>query len=228
MGNLDGRHIAWRHDHPHSQPGRTEQVCGEVEGQPDAAMGRRISWQEAAVERDARPGDALHVGHVCIVIEVRVVLRFLLDDAEDAGGRLASLLAARNRRPQDPPVGVIDGDPLVAQRNDGHDRLAGGARPNGLDRVFAPSACGAGRFSRSDQRGQTHNGKTRGPHPCLLVFRALEPRRHASSHPIVASPAWTQETHNVIRSNLPTRNSPVVSGLTRAVHPIGPPSPRRS
>src|SRR4051794_30197871 len=98
-------------------------------------MGCRIAWEEAAVERDARPGDALHMGHVGIVIQVRVVLGFLLDDAEDAGGRLASLLTARYRRPQDPAVSVIDGDLLIAQRNDGHDRLAGRARFDGLDRA---------------------------------------------------------------------------------------------
>ena len=76
MGDIDGRHVTRRHDHPHAQAGRVEQACGEVEGHPDAAVGRRISRQEAAVERDARPGDALHVRHVGIVIKVRVVLRF--------------------------------------------------------------------------------------------------------------------------------------------------------
>src|SRR5260221_3807019 len=64
---------------------------------------------------------------------------YFLDDAEDPGGRLASLRAARHRRPQDPPLGVVDGDPLVAERNDGHERLAGAARLNGLDRAFAAS-----------------------------------------------------------------------------------------
>jgi hypothetical protein len=57
-------------------------------------MGCRISGQNAAVERDARPGDALHVGHVRIIIDVGVVVRFLLDDAKNPGGRFAPLLAA--------------------------------------------------------------------------------------------------------------------------------------
>ena len=163
MGYLNGRHIGWCHDNPQAQPGRVEQACCEVEGHPNAAVGRRISWQGAAVERDARPGNALHVGHVGIVIQVRVVLFFFLDDAEDPGGRLASLLAARHRRPENPAVGVIDGDPLVVERNDRHDRLAGGARLDGFDRAFAPTVCGAHMISGRDQRSQARNGKMRGP-----------------------------------------------------------------
>ena len=104
MGDLDGRRIARRHDHPHAQPGDVEQAFGEVERHPDAAVRCRISRQRAAVQRDARPGDALHVRHVRVVIKVRVVLGILLDDAEDAGRRLASLLAARYRRPQIQPL----------------------------------------------------------------------------------------------------------------------------
>ena len=53
MGNLNRRHIAWRHDHPHAYRGRAEQAFGEVEGQSDTAMGRRTPRQDAAMERDA-------------------------------------------------------------------------------------------------------------------------------------------------------------------------------
>src|SRR5215831_10562977 len=102
-------------------------------------MRRRISPQRSTVQCDARPADALHVGHVRIVIEVGVVLLLLLDDAENAGRRLAPLLSARHWRLQYPASGVIDGDPLIAQRNDGHDRLAGGARLDGLDWDFRPA-----------------------------------------------------------------------------------------
>src|SRR5262249_51753810 len=112
-------------------------------------MGRRISRQRAAVERDARPGDGLHVGHVRIVIKVRVVLCLLLNDAEYAGRRLASFLAARHRGPQDPASSVIDGDSLVAQRNDSHDRFASDARLNKLDRAFRPGVSGGRMISRS-------------------------------------------------------------------------------
>ena len=70
MGELNGRYIVWCHDHPYAHRGRVKQACGEVEGHPNTAMGRRMSRQHAAVERDARPGDALHVGHVGIIIQV--------------------------------------------------------------------------------------------------------------------------------------------------------------
>lgn len=49
------------------------------------------------MERDARPGDALHVWHGSIAVEVRVVrtvLLLFLKDAVDAGRRSISRLAA--------------------------------------------------------------------------------------------------------------------------------------
>src|SRR5205807_9418966 len=108
-----------------------------------------------------------------------VVLRLLLDDAENAGRRLASFLAARHWCPQDPTVSVVDGDPLVAQRNDSHDRLTGDTRLDSLDRAFRPSASGGRMISRGDQRHQTHNHKMRGPQPSLLVLQVYAMGRHA-------------------------------------------------
>src|SRR5437764_9486881 len=104
---------------------------------------------------------------------------YFLDDAEDPGGRLASLRAARHRRAQDPPLGVVDGDPLAAERNDGHDRLAGAARLNRLDRAFAPAASGARIVSRRDQHGQTRDRKTCGPQPLLPALRIYATKPHA-------------------------------------------------
>src|SRR5260370_16387667 len=100
-----------------------------------------MSRQRATVERDAGPSDALHVRHVGVVIQVRVMLGLFLDNAEDAGGRLASLLPTRHPRPQGPAFGIIYSDPLVAQRNDGHDRLHGPAGGPRLGRypAFLPT-----------------------------------------------------------------------------------------
>jgi len=100
----------------------------------------------------------------------------LLDDAEDSGGRLAPLRAARHRRPQDPPLGVIDGDPLVAERNDGHQRLAGAAPRDEFDRAFAASR--ARIAPCRDKYGQTGNGKIRGPQPRLSALEIHITRRH--------------------------------------------------
>ena len=80
--------------------------------------------QRPAVQCDAVPGDALHVRHPGIVIEGRVVVLVLLDDGEDASGRLASRSAGRHRRAQDPALRVVESDLLGLDRHDRHDRLA--------------------------------------------------------------------------------------------------------
>ena len=61
-------------------------------------------------------------------------------------------------------------DPLLAQRNDGDDRLARLTRLEDLDGARAPAARGA-RMIR-DQHGQTRNGKA----------REAQPRRHPGVH----------------------------------------------
>ena len=78
------------------------------------------------------------------------MVRVLLDDAEDAGGCLASLLAARHRRAQNPAFGVVDRDLLALQRHDRHDRNAGLARRNCLDGAFGMTARGARGIWRHD------------------------------------------------------------------------------
>ena len=98
------------------------------------------------------------------------MLGLFLDDAEDTGGRLASLLAAGYRCPEDPAFGVIYSDSLVAQRNDGDDRLnrlARDARLDGRSSAFVPTLCRARMIARRDHRGQAGN-------------RSLEPNWKAS------------------------------------------------
>ena len=135
MGELDRLGVVRRDDHPHADPRLVEQLLGKAIGHPHAAVRGRISGQRPAVQRDAVPGDALHVRHPGIVIEARVVVLVLLDDGEDAGRRLASLGAGRHRRAQDPAVGVVDRHLLALDRHDRHDRLAGFARGRRLGRV---------------------------------------------------------------------------------------------
>jgi len=38
MDDLDGRNVAWRHDHPHAQLASCRTGVGEVVGHPDTAM----------------------------------------------------------------------------------------------------------------------------------------------------------------------------------------------
>jgi hypothetical protein len=181
VGDFDRDHVARRDDHAHADPRLLEQALGEAVGHADATMRRRMSREGAAVQSDARPGDALHAGHGGIVVEVRVMLRLLLEDAEDAGGCLASLLAARHWRAENPAVGVEDRDLLALQRHDRHDRRAGGALRDRLDRALGMSAGGARGITRRDRRGETgrgNHGQSRGPPGRLSGLRVRETRGH--------------------------------------------------
>src|ERR1035437_8494721 len=91
MGELDRLGVIRRDDHAHPDPRFFEQLLRKAIGHPHAAVRGRISGQRPAMQRDAVPGDALHVRHPGIVIEARVVVLVLLEDGENAGWRLASL-----------------------------------------------------------------------------------------------------------------------------------------
>src|SRR6476619_2059648 len=74
------------------------------------------------MERDAIPGQPMHVGHRCIVVGLRIVLYFLLQDCEDPRRRLVALRARRaGRDPYLDPV-AIDIDALLGQRDDDCER----------------------------------------------------------------------------------------------------------
>ena len=121
------------------------------------------------MQRDAVPGDALHVRHPGIVIHGRVVVLVLLDDGEDAGRRLASRGAGRDRRAQDPAVGIVERDLLALDRHDRHDRLAGLARRRRL------GGCRARLFRRGAGGQRCQCGHRRERHNC---GRPPTPHRH--------------------------------------------------
>ena len=170
MGDVDRAHVVAHHDHAHAHLGQVEELLGEPVRQADAAVRCRLARQHAGVQRDAGPGDALHEGHRGIVVEIGVVLPVLLDDAVDAGRRLVAGLAGRDRRPQDLALGVVDGDPLVVERDDGQQRHAG--RAGGLSEVVPvclPAAPGARRVgdaaasrAASAVSAETATGRFRG------------------------------------------------------------------
>ena len=74
MGKIDRGWIVRRDDHPHPDPRLVVYLIGKAEGHPHAAVRGRIPGQRPAVQRDAVPGDALHVRHMGIVIHVRAVV----------------------------------------------------------------------------------------------------------------------------------------------------------
>ena len=98
MIDCDGHHVAWCHDYPHAKLCLVKQPFSKIVGHANAAVRCSVSWQGATMERDARPSEALHVGHVRVIVHVGVVLGFLLDNTEDPCWRLASLLPTRHRR----------------------------------------------------------------------------------------------------------------------------------
>ena len=110
--------------------------------------------QRPAVQRDAVPGDALHVRHPGIVIEGRVVVLVLLDDGEDASRRLASFGTGRE------PAEYKD-----IARNKG--QLIGWewitARQK--DRATRRSRAVARPHRRAGPRGSTRLGKSAPPNP---------------------------------------------------------------
>jgi len=161
VGKLDRGRVVGRDDHPHPDPRLVEQLLRKVVGHSHAAVRGCIPGQWPAVQRDAVPGDALHVRHPGIVIEGRVVVPLLLDDGEYARWRLASCGAGRHRRAQDPSVGIVKSDLLGLDRHDRHDRLAclarrrrlGGWHGSGLSR----RGVGGQRRQCGDRRDR-HNG----------------------------------------------------------------------
>ena len=89
---LDRSRVVRRDDHPHADPRLVEHLLGKVEWHPHTAMRGSISRQRAAMQRDAVPGQALHVRHGGVVVEARVVIEILLEHGEDAGRRFAALV----------------------------------------------------------------------------------------------------------------------------------------
>ena len=170
--NSTGSASIGRDDHPHPDLCLVEQLLGKAKGHPHAAVRGRISGQRPAVQRNAVPGDALHVRHPGIVIHGRVVVLVLLEQGEDAGRRLASRDAGRYRRAQDPAVGVVESHLLALDRHDRHDRLAGLARRRRLD---------GGRGARLFRRGAGGRAPSVRPSPRASQWR---------ESPNAASPRW--------------------------------------
>lgn len=128
---------------------------GKFVRQADAAVRRRVAGQVAAVERDAAPGEPLHVGHRGIVIEARIMLDVALQDGEHAGRRPVAGTAGRDGRNADRhAIAVYHG----ALGGEAHDEQGGAfgrhvGRPEKLARLkpFRRSHHGA-RFKRGLSR----------------------------------------------------------------------------
>ena len=71
---LGGRGIVRRDDHPHADPRFVEQLFRKAVRHAHAAVRGGIPRQRTTMQRNAVPGEALHVRHRGIVIEGRVVV----------------------------------------------------------------------------------------------------------------------------------------------------------
>ena len=138
MGNLDRLGIVRRNDDPHADARLVELFLCKPERHAHAAVGSCVSGKRSAVQRDAVPCDALHVRHRGVVIHRRIMFFFLFDDGEDAGWRLASGGAGRDRSPNGPTVRIVESDVLGLDRYDGHDGFACRARCRRLDDARRP------------------------------------------------------------------------------------------
>ncbi len=188
IGKRDRLRVGRRDDHPHPHRRLVEDLLGEIERHAHAAVRGRVAGQRAAVQRDTVPGDAQHVRHPGIVVHAGVVILVLLDDGEDAGGRLASGRAGRYRGAQDPAVGVIEGHVLALDRHDRHDRFCRRALGRRLGRAFRPRRPGGGRRRRdqSRRRGRGHEHHEGGRPAPERSVRADESRRRLRSGHCIA------------------------------------------
>src|SRR6516165_4740228 len=117
--------------------------------QTNAPVRGRMSGQQAPMQSNARPRKSLHVGHVGIIIQVRVMLGVFLNDAKDASRRFAPHLTTGDRRSHDPAVGIVYCNPLATQGDDSHDWLAGSAR---CDRFYRSVLSTAASFTKVAHR----------------------------------------------------------------------------
>ena len=110
-----------------SEPGLsfTVQELGELIGHAHASVRSRVARKFTCVNRDARPGEALHVGHGRVVVQVRVVIGVLLKDREYARRRFVALLSRGDGRRTDDHAIAIHIGQLLGQRHDHHDRPLG-------------------------------------------------------------------------------------------------------
>src|SRR3989337_1427566 len=90
----------------------------------------------------SRPGDPLHKRHLRVLIEVGDMISVLLQDREDASGRLVGSAAGRDGGLKNGASRVVDGDLLLTQADPRQYRpLHFPARCNLVPAIYARPAC---------------------------------------------------------------------------------------
>src|SRR5437868_58811 len=86
MHGCRGRRVHVRNDNSRAFHCDAEQELGQFKRKPDASMGVRITWQVTGVQRNAAPGDALHVRHLCAFVDAGGMMHLFFQNCEHAGG----------------------------------------------------------------------------------------------------------------------------------------------
>ena len=120
--------------------GDAVEKAGQLARQADAAMRGGMAGNDAGMERDAAPGQPLHVRHRRIVVDVRMVVPVLLEDREGPGRRRVAGTAAGDGGDSDQTTVAEDIGALRGEADDDLDRAAAGA--------LGPPDIGAGAEAR--------------------------------------------------------------------------------
>ena len=237
IGKRDGLRIRRRYDHPHPHRRLVEHLFGEIERHAHATVRGGVAGQRPAMQRNAVPGDAQHVRHPGVVIHGRVVILVFLDDGEHAGRRLASGGAGRDRRAQDPAVGVVEGHVLTLDRHDRHDRVARRARRRHYGLARRGGVLGGGGRHRGKRRQRRQDGHNSGCPPAQCSGACAKTRtasrcgsrlHHWLGHSIPRSKRDFPET--IRRLTLKCSHMVTVPAACRqpALIPAQPPQPPKS
>ena len=124
-----------------------------------------VAWQSALVHGDAGPGEALHVGHGRVVIEVGTVDALFADDAEDAVRCWVIGHAGRDWRDFVKAAFVIYGDALLVRRD--HEKQWAGGR-GGLPGLLPWSSPSGGGVSVQKLRPQLQRPQTPRTQPAQI------------------------------------------------------------
>ena len=122
MGKLERVGMRSGDDHRRADMGQREQFLREFERQTHAAMGGRVAWKIAGVQRNALPCQPVHVRHWRVVIGRRPVILVLLENRENAGRRFVAGFAGRAGRHRNANAVAVDMNPLLGKRNDDRHR----------------------------------------------------------------------------------------------------------
>src|SRR6478672_8314346 len=86
MHGCRGRRLCIRDDNGRAFHCDAKKELRKFKRKPDTSMGVGIAWQIASVQCDPAPGHALHVRHLCPLIDTRSMMNLFFQDRENTCG----------------------------------------------------------------------------------------------------------------------------------------------